>query len=171
MERSPESDLQNRIHNLTDMLSNRDAKGHRRARQALIHMDGAAVPALIPLLSDYDAHTRWEAAKALGEIHDPRSAPALVGALEDEDIGVRWTAMEALIAMQRNSLRPLLQALTQRFHSVWLREGAHHILHALKAEGRLTKSELKVFDALEGLEAEMAVPWAAEKALEEMGAG
>ena len=48
---------------------------------------------------------RWEAAKALGKIGDPKAALALVGALEDPRSGIRWLAAEGLMAIGREALR------------------------------------------------------------------
>ncbi len=72
--------------------------------------------------------------------------------------------MEALIALDRVGLKPLLQILMKDVDSVWLLEGAHHILHVLKDKGRLSTPMLKVFRALEGVEPGYTVPWAAEAA-------
>ena len=78
---------------------------------------------------------RWEAAKSLSDIADPAAAPALVQALEDPETGVRWLAAEGLIRMRSACLQPLLHALTERADSVWLRDGAHHVLHDLAKMG------------------------------------
>jgi len=48
----------------------------------------------------------------------------------------------------------------------WMRLGAHHILHVMKDAGILNVVEEKVFDPLEDVDPIVAVPWAAEKALE-----
>ncbi len=140
----------------------------QRARLALEDIGTPVVPDLIHTLSCPNSHARWEAAKALAVIPDPRAAEALVQTLEDEDISVRWAAAEALIALDRSGLEALLRALTKDFSSIWLREGAHHVLHQLKKRNFLTPKESKVFKALEHLAPEMEVPWAAESALEEL---
>lgn len=140
----------------------------QRARLALEDIGTPVVPDLIHTLSCPNPHARWEAAKALAVIPDPRAAEALVQTLEDEDISVRWAAAEALIALDRSALEALLRALTKDFSSIWLREGAHHVLHQLKKRNFLTPKESKVFEALEHLAPEMEVPWAAESALEEI---
>ncbi len=68
--------------------------------------------------------------------------------------------------MGRDSIPALLEALMYDFHSLWLRQSAHHILHVLKDDGKLYEAEEKVFEALEGVEPSVAVPWAAELPLE-----
>ena len=101
------------------------AGGHRKA---------AATP-LIKLLSDDHEQVRWEAAKALSEIRDPRAAEPLVAALEDERFDTRWVAAEGLIALGRASLLPLLRMLATGKDSTWLREGAHHVLEQMSDGG------------------------------------
>ena len=49
---------------------------------------------------------------------------------------------------------------------LWLRQGAHHILHGLKEAGKLSQAEEKVCEALEDIKPLVAVSSAAEKALE-----
>jgi HEAT repeats len=139
-----------------------------KARSSLIREEVNAVPGLIQALSKGSQHVRWEAAKILAQTKDPTAASALVHALEDEDHDVRWAAMKALIALDRVGLEPLLQALMKDFDSVWLLEGAHHILHILKNKGRLGKPLLTVFRALEDVEPEVTVPWAAKAAWESL---
>jgi hypothetical protein len=63
-------------------------------------------------------------------------------------------------------LEELLQGLMRDFDSVWLREGAHHILNVLKKKKYLRQPCLQVLQALEGVEPEVTVPWAAEAAWE-----
>jgi HEAT repeat protein len=149
-------------------LENFNGLTRQRARLALEDIGTLCVPDLIRKLSCTNSHARWEAAKALAAIPDSRAAEALVNTLEDEDISVRWAAADALIALDRVALEPLLRALTKDFSSIWLREGAHHVLHQLKKRNFLTPTESKVFEALEHLAPEMEVPWAAERALEEL---
>jgi HEAT repeat protein len=139
-----------------------------KARLSLIREGTPAVPALIKLLRGGNAHARWEAAVALETIRDPSAASALVCALEDDDHDVRWAAMKALIALDRVGLESLLRALMQDFDSVWLREGARHILHELKKQRQLRQPSLGVLQALDGLEPGVAVPLAAEAAWEKL---
>jgi len=54
------------------------------------------------------------------------------------------------------------------FDSLWLRQSAHHILLVMQDAGKLNEAEVKVFEALEDVESAVAVPWAAEKALESL---
>jgi HEAT repeat protein len=153
------------IHDLVEKLAKHSGPECQRFRMQLVELGAPAVPVLIKALQSNDSHLRWEVVQVLSRIEEPEAAPQLVKALEDENINVRWAAMEGLIDLDRSCLAPLFKALTKHFYSVWLREGAHHILHQLKIRGRLLPTEIRVFEALEGPAAEMDVPWAAEAAL------
>ena len=78
---------------------------------------------MVELLKHPDHEVRWEAARALGEIADPRAAPALVVTLEDEGFDIRWLAAEGLIALGPVGLAPLLEALAEKANSVYLTGG------------------------------------------------
>lgn len=160
----PYTDIPSLIRKLGDV----DGFIRMHAREILICIGEPAVPALIDTLSDDNTQLRWQAIKVLENIQDVRAAPALVARLKDENAGVRWVASDALIAIRRAALPALLEALMHDFDSLWLRQGAHHILHVLKDAGRLNQVEEKVFEALEDIEPTIAVPWAAEKALESL---
>jgi hypothetical protein len=120
------------------------------------------------LLHDPDHEVRWEAAKALGEIADPRSAPALVETLEDAGFDIRWLAAEGLIALGKAGLEPLLEALPKKADSVYLREGAHHVMYDLAHKG-FRDQLAPVMAALEGVDPEIEIREPARKALQALG--
>ncbi len=150
---------------LISALSSEDDVRRVKARRSLVAMGRAAVPLLAEVLKDANALARWEAAKALGEIGFPEVAPFLVEALKDEEFDVRWLAAIGLIGMNIKGLKPLLHALMEQGDSVFLREGAHHVIHDLK-KGELRKYLAQVLVALETAEPAMSVPQAAFHALE-----
>lgn len=156
------------IKELIETLKSEDGLERQAARYALEGIGDPAVPYLIELLKDSNSHARWEAVKALDAIRPPSIAPVLVETMEDEDPGVRWLASEGLIGLEHLAIKPLLEALTSDLDSVWLREGAHHVLHELDKKHLLDPTVHKVFKALESAEPAITVPWAAEKALEEI---
>ena len=158
----PYTDIPGLIRKLGDV----DGFIRMHAREILICIGEPAVLALIDTLADDNSQMRWQAIKVLESIQDVRAAPALVERLKDENAGVRWAASDAVIALRRGAIPALLEALVCDFDSLWLRQGAHHILHVLKDAGKLSRAEEKVFEALEDVEPAVAVPWAAEKALE-----
>jgi HEAT repeat protein len=139
------------------------------ARIALVKIGKPAVPRLIELLSSRNKRVRWEACKALGSIRDPTAAAPLVSALTDDSVEVRWLAAEGLIALEGRALVPLLQALEADFESLFLRQGAHHVLHALERKKRLNEKTLAVLDTLRFLEPKMEVALAARMALDSLG--
>jgi HEAT repeats len=153
-----------RLDPLIDALHSKDGEERRQARLSLVSLGSEAVDPLIELLHDPDHEVRWEAAKALGEIADPRSAPALVKTLEDTGFDIRWLAAEGLIALEKAGLEPLLEALAEKADSLYLREGAHHVMYDLSHRG-LKDPLAPVMAALEGVDPEIEVPEPARKAL------
>jgi HEAT repeat protein len=157
-----------RIDALVRGLSSDNREERLLARKGLVRAGGPAVAPLVALLGDDRDHTaQWEAAKALVEIADPAAVPALIAALEDPGFDIRWLAAEGLIALHRAALPFLLQALAERPQSVWLREGAHHIVCAFPYPST-QKSMADLRAALEGIEPELTVPPAAWTALQEL---
>ena len=153
------------INSLIANLTSEDGMLRVNARRSLVAIGGSSVPSLIQALANRNKWMRWEAAKALGQIGDPAATQALVIALEDRVFDVRWLAAEGLIAIGREALVPLLHALINHPDSLWLREGAHHVLHDL-ARGKLDEVLQPVLAALEDIEPSVEVSFAAEKALD-----
>jgi HEAT repeat protein len=153
------------LESLIFALSNHDDVARVKARHFLVTMGKAAVPSLTEAMKSKKDLTRWEAAKTLGEIGDPQSAPVLVKALEDEEFDVRWLAAIGLIGMNIRGLKPLLHALMEQGDSIWVREGAHHVMHDL-AKGELRKYLAPVLVALENTDTAAEVHTAALHALE-----
>lgn len=149
-------------------LRGKDGFRRERARKSLVKLGRPAVPTLIKLLSDKNEHMRWEACKALGSIKDPAAAGPLVDALNDRSEEIRWLGAEGLIALGRDAIVPLLRALEIQFDSLYLRQGAHHVLHALQLRRLLNPNTLEVLDTLRTLGPRMAVAPAAQKALQSL---
>jgi HEAT repeat protein len=148
-------------------LRSQDGIKREHARQALVYAGKQAVDPLIELLTDSNHQTRWEAAKALGEIADPKAASSLVRSLEDKEFDVRWLAAVGLIAIGKDALVPLLKALSKHADSVWLRKGAHHVLHDLSKKGFMDLAT-PVLAALEGTDPEIEVPGPTRMALRKL---
>jgi HEAT repeat protein len=158
-----------KIESLVGQLQSKKWVERQRARIALEKIGRRATPRLIELLSSRNKHLRWEACKALGHIEDPAAAASLVAALTDDSMEVRWLAAEGLIALEDRALIPLLQALEVDFESPFLRQGAHHVLHALERKRRLNEKTLAVLDTIRFLEPKLEVAVAARKALDSLG--
>ncbi len=119
------------IKSLISDLANKDGLIRMNARQKLVEKGSSSIDYLAELLESPKDIQRWEAVKALGQIGDPVAIPLLINALEDDDSDVRWLAAEGLIQFGTDSLKPILEELMDRYHSVFLREGAHHVIHNL----------------------------------------
>lgn len=147
---------------LVGCLHSREGSIRESVRKCLVFIGQLAVPALIQALDSSHREARWEAAKALGEIGDPRAAKALVKTLGHDQFAIRWLAAEALIGLERQGLEPLLLALLHNPDSGFLRDGAHHVLHALRdADSSLREILSPLVDALEAFAgAEDVIPHA-----------
>jgi HEAT repeat protein len=157
----------NEINSLIVELANDHGLARQRARESLVEIGKPAVAPLIAALQHPNWRIRWGAAKALGQIADPAAADALVQTLEDERSGVRWLAAEGLIALRRDGLTALLKALIRHSDSVWLREGAHHVIHSLTEHvPDLHHLLAPVSAALDDIEPVLEVPPAARTALD-----
>jgi HEAT repeat protein len=153
------------LSNLIADLADDEGLKRQRARQTLVSMGKPAVALLTEALSNQRERVRWEAAKALSEMCAPAAAEALVNTLEDESFGVRWLAADGLIAIKREGLLPLLQALVGCSDSVLLRQGAHHVLRILAGEKDLHLQLAPVLAALEDSEPALEIPLAARNAI------
>jgi len=150
-------------------LASNDAVERQRARNTLVEVGSSAVSGLLAALGDKQQHVRWEAAKTLAKIADPAASETLVQALGDEDSDVRWVAGEALIALKRDAVKPVLNALTKSQDSEGLYKSAHHVLHDLSQHSDLGPLLAPVLKALDQSQPEIAVPVAAQRALENLG--
>lgn len=153
-----------RVEALVRALDNEHPAERGRARAMLIHMGRPAVPRLIEALHERSERLRWEAARSLTAIRDPRAAPALVGALEDEIMEVRWVAEDGVIELGKDGLVALLHGLITHSGSNRFREAAHRILIAM-SRGENARIAKPVLEALNGPAPIVALPVAAYTAL------
>ncbi|NLE73449.1 MAG: HEAT repeat domain-containing protein, partial [Actinobacteria bacterium] len=146
----------------------RDSKGSRRARarEELTTYGEEAVSVLLPLLTDQEKQTRWEAVKTLAAIGSPEAAPAVIPLLEDKDAGVRWLAARALVAAGHTSVPLLLRRLIEPPDSTYLRQGALHVFRTLSRSSDHYRDHLQpLITALETLHAADLTPETARDAL------
>lgn len=104
----------------------------REARNALIALGALACPALVEATRQPDTNIRLGAFKVLAKTATPDCAPALIEALKDPDGGVRYLAAEALVSAGPGVIPQLLAALMRDSGSAWLKDGARHVLQALR---------------------------------------
>jgi HEAT repeat protein len=160
--------MEKNINSLVEDFTCDDVIKCQTARRELVNMGNEAVPLLVKALSDKRHWVRWEAAKALGQIGDKAATEALVKALEDKEFDVRWLAAEALVNIGKDSLKPLLMALADHGDkSIWLRRGAHHVLHDIDRSG-LDDILHPVMYAVEDTSPSIIVLQIAEKALDSL---
>jgi HEAT repeat protein len=156
------------INDLMKDLSSKDGIKRNKARIALVEIGVPSVEPLVNALNDKSRTVRWESAKALGQIMDPRSIDALVKALQDRLFDVRWLAAEALIAIGDKSVKPLLQAIVDDPGSEYIREGAHHVLHDLRG-GQYGDILKPLITSMENPTFTLDIPLHARQALKEIG--
>lgn len=155
----------NTIESLVVELTCDDVLKCQNARRSLVSIGKEAVPFLVKSLKDRKHWVRWEAAKALAQIADPSATQALVDALRDKEFDVRWLAAEGLIKIGPKTLKPLLKALIQNSDSIWLRQGAHHVLHDMD-RGNLDEIISPLLPALGDTEPSEIIPVLAKKTLD-----
>lgn len=153
------------IEKLIKQLQSKNGVERQRARNELVKIGKPTVPFLINLLSSTKEQSRWEACKALGAMRDISACKSFVAALRDESLGVRWLAAEGIVALGTRSLIPLMEALEMHFDSIFLREGAHHVLHDFEHMNLLDGKTKVVLDSLRYMQPESPVAWAAHEAL------
>jgi hypothetical protein len=158
------------INSLINDLHNENGLVRQKARFGLTSIGHEAIPSLIDVVQNEKGQARWEAIETLSRMNAPSAVPVLIEALKDEDTGIRWAASNALIHQERAALKPLLNALVQAdgYTSARFRQLSHHILHVFDNHHQLHPKETEVLEALEGPSPEAKVPWAAERALEEL---
>jgi HEAT repeat protein len=152
------------VSSLVSLLASKDGVKRSKARAALVETGKPAVASLVSALKDRNQTVRWESAKALGQIRDPKSIDALVAALRDKLFDVRWLAAEALIGIGDKSVKPLLQSMVDHPESEELREGAHHVFHDL-VTSQYRDALKPVITSLEDLTFTLDIPIRAKKAL------
>jgi HEAT repeat protein len=140
------------VHRYVGMLQSKNGMERQKARIALVTLGIPAIDFFAELATHPEDTVRWEAVKGLGQMMDPITAPLLINALEDENTAVRWLAAEGLIKLNKKGLLPLLEALTRQKITIFLREGAHHVVKAMARKypseqiGKLIKSLDKTTD-------------------------
>jgi hypothetical protein len=151
-------------------LSNNDPVERERARARLVALGSESVPPLVRRLSDPSDQVRWEVAKALEQVADPLTASALAEGLGDENLDVRWVIGEGLIALRREGLLATLSMLMTHCHSIWVRDGAHHVVSECPVDQWRTILQ-PVIDAMDGPEPAVTTPPAALTALRALREG
>ncbi len=122
---------------LIEGLHDPDEEERKIAEFALFSQGGRALQPLIHALGVDDPAMRMEAARILGDLHQPEAAPALVQALNDANEGVRATAVNALIELRDDAVRPIFERLADGPVTARMREGTYQALRGLEDFGLL----------------------------------
>lgn len=137
----------------------------KQAREQLVKYGGNVVPYIHLVTDTDDIQLRWEASKILEQIGDERSIPVLIDLLVDEESDIRWIAAQGLINIGKASVIPLLRQVKHHGDSIYIREGAHHVLWGILDETEREKF-LGLLDALDNeSETSERIPVEANKAL------
>ena len=126
----------------------------------LTRMGSLAVEPLLRVLNDRDDSIRRRAAKALGEVRDPRAIPALMALLHDDYYSIRREAAAALVAIGAPAMGPTISALGDRDGDV--RKRAADVLSEI--------GDARAVEALRGIfsDEDWYVQRAAEEAVEKI---
>lgn len=100
----------------------------KQARETLVKYGSDVVPYIHLVTATDDIQLRWEASKILEQIGNERSIPILIDLLVDEESDIRWIAAQGLINIGKASVIPLLKQVKHHGDSIYIREGAHHVL-------------------------------------------
>ncbi|AKG52825.1 hypothetical protein DGWBC_0136 [Dehalogenimonas sp. WBC-2] len=155
------------IPKLIDELKRDDGIQSRKARLALVKLGSIAVPALIEATKSPDTTVQWESLKALAQIGNRQAIDTLIDHLSDDD-GRGWVAADGLARLGKKAIVPVLESLVHRSGSSVFRNGVHHFLSELSAEGQDKNSLEPVKAALEGSEASLEAPIAAWNAISKL---
>jgi hypothetical protein len=131
------------LERLLRTLEGSDGMARKRARETLVLVGDPAVPSLQALLERPEKQLRWEAAKALGGIIDPKTADLFVTLLDDPSSDVRWLAATGLIELGPRSARPVLQSLTDPSAPRGRLEMGHRILAELAKDNAVLAEIVK----------------------------
>jgi HEAT repeat protein len=155
------------IRALTARLAGERGTDRVRARDELVELGDAAVPALLDAVRDGGPQLRREALKALQLIGAADAQPTFFHALQDDDPSCRWLAAEGLVGLGQPVLRPALELLVDGKPDERLERGLHHVLFELghHDHGNLLAP---VLEAFHGDTPAVRVPLAAHRALLEL---
>jgi hypothetical protein len=150
-----------------ETLEEKDLNRRREARLALTECGSGCLMMMLDELLEGPFQVRWEIAKALVDMKDPKATGALIKALEDDEQDVRWLAAVALANLGRPALATLLKSLIENDESVYLRQGVHHVL-SISEYTRRHQNLAHVRDALGPMEDVTGVRPAVKAALQDL---
>jgi HEAT repeat protein len=128
---------ENKIKELIEVLGDQDGQKRKNAREKLVDIGEDSLHHIKDLLNHSKHIYRWEAMKVIKDIGAPKSIPVLLDALDDEKSDIRWIAAEGLINSGSSAVIPLLKHVTENYDSVFVLNGAHHVISELEERNLL----------------------------------
>jgi hypothetical protein len=139
---------------------------HRAASRALRDLGDTVADTLVIALTYPDSHVRWHAARALGQIGNPRGIESLVEGLHDEQPAVRWATASVLASLDAQAIPYIFRSMIRQPMSEPYRQAVYHALHAMPSHH--TRIYLQpLLEALQGSAASVQAPAVAQKMLAE----
>ena len=153
------------IADLVIKLADENGIVRKTTREKLVKLGGEVIPYIHEVTLTENQQLRWEASKILEQIGDERSIPVLISLIIDDESDIRWIAAQGLINIGDASIIPLLRQVKHHSDSIYIREGAHHVLWEVLDDSKRKKFK----DLLEALGNEHktieTIPVEASKAL------
>jgi HEAT repeat protein len=137
---------------------------HREARRALQNLGRLAEPVWVQALNHPDSRIRWEAARGLGEIGDPKAAIVLAEGLFDENYAVRWASGDVLARLGERAVPSILSILSNKSLNEPSRQAVYHALHGISSH-RVQERIKPLLDALHSPSASITAPSIAQRML------
>ena len=128
------------IKELMEILGDEDGSKRKNARKKLIEIGENSLHHIKNLLNHPKHVYRWEAMKVMEGIGVPELIPVFLKALEDEKSDIRWIAAEGLIKIGKYSVRPLLKHVSENYDSIFVLNGAHHVIYELEEKELLPEN-------------------------------
>jgi HEAT repeat protein len=136
-----------------------NANGLRRqyARLAMVAIGEPAIDILAVLTMHPQSMIRWEAVKALSQMKNILTAPLLINALEDDYESIRRIAAHGLIALGKDGLISLLEALSSYKLTSILKQSAYHVIREISIRYSLNGID-EMINSLENTDSNFIVP-------------
>jgi HEAT repeat protein len=151
---------------LIHAIERRGTALHHSGWRTMNELGRIVAPAMIAALEHKDSHIRWHAARALGQIGDPRAIQTLANGLCDENESVRWASARALAELDALAVPAILEQLVKCQLDETLRQA---VLHALKSMPSQATQEFTrpLIEVLNSPTAYIRAPIEAQKLLKE----
>jgi HEAT repeat protein len=132
--------IEKEIKELIEVLGDEDGQKRKSARERLVEIGEDTLHHIKDFLNHSKHIYRWEAMKVTKDIGSVKSIPVFLEALNDEKSDIRWIAAEGLIKTGKHAIKPLLNYVSENYDSVFVLNGAHHVLYELNEKEQTPKN-------------------------------